>query len=261
MKQILKIYIYPIVLIQFFIINSNSWGNPIYSVSINNFSYTIFRNSTSRYRLYSSDINFKVIKTAFQKILRVKNSQGKSIIEIKNGAEKKTKVKPHRKDLDDTPYLNLGRREIKKLAEKFKHSRTPVKSIRRFVYKYISKKITGIPLSPAINIIKTKMGDCTEHAILTMAIMRSIGIPCRAVVGITLARKFQGMKNVFVYHMWVEAYYKKRWYLVDSTKSGKVYPNRYIAFALHSLKTEMPLSYLKAISAIQNLKIRYIGQK
>jgi hypothetical protein len=70
--------------------------------------------------------------------------------------------------------------------------------------------------------------------------------------------EFMGKKNVFVYHMWVEAWHNGRWTLVDPSWPGEKHCNRYIAFAYHNLKTEMPLSFLKALSEIQDLRAEYL---
>ena len=112
-----------------------------------------------------------------------------------------------------------------------------------------------MPLIPAALILKSKAGDCTEHSVLTIAILRSLKIPSRAVVGLILSEKFLTEENVFVYHMWVEAYENDRWVLVDSTRPDSINHNRYIALCYHSLKTEAPMEYLSAMSTVQNLNI------
>jgi hypothetical protein len=58
--------------------------------------------------------------------------------------------------------------------------------------------------------------------------------------------------------MWVEALKDGRWILVDATRPHDFYPNRYIALAYHNLMTEMPIDYLRAVSAIQEMKITFI---
>ena len=73
-----------------------------------------------------------------------------------------------------------------------------------------------------------------------------------------MAEEFSGRRNVFVYHMWVEAYYGGRWILTDSTTPEDVHLNRYIAFAYHSLETEIPLEYIAAISSLTDVTIRRI---
>jgi transglutaminase-like putative cysteine protease len=112
---------------------------------------------------------------------------------------------------------------------------------------------------PAPQVYRMRRGDCTEHSVLAVALLRRIGIPARAIMGMYLADEFLGKKNVFVYHMWVEAWWKGNWRTVDATRPGVRDLNRYIALAWHNLKAEAPLPYLRAISAIQDLTIEYLG--
>jgi transglutaminase-like putative cysteine protease len=109
-----------------------------------------------------------------------------------------------------------------------------------------------------LSILKDRAGDCTEHSILTVSLLRASGIPARAVVGIILSEYFNGRRDVFVYHMWVEACVNKKWILVDSTRPMHLNHNRYIAFTYHNLKTEGPIDYLNALSVITNIKIRQV---
>ena len=67
-------------------------------------------------------------------------------------------------------------------------------------------------------------------------------------------------KNVFVFHMWAEACVDGKWLLADATRPGDLHPHRYITFAQHSLKAEMPLEYLGAVSAIRDLAVHYDGR-
>lgn len=94
----------------------------------------------------------------------------------------------------------------------------------------------------------------------TIALLRALHIPARAVVGMIAAKEYAGKKNVFVFHMWAEAYYNNTWMLVDATRPGKKKTNIYIALAYHSLETEMPLEFLEAMAHIQNLKVTYLSE-
>jgi hypothetical protein len=76
-------------------------------------------------------------------------------------------------------------------------------------------------------------------------------------VGMVFSEEYEGLRNVFVYHMWGVAHVGGKWVMVDATRPGPKQPNLYIAFTSHSLKTEAPLSYLKAISAIRDLTVMH----
>ena len=233
----------------------------IFSIKINNFSEKIFKENSSMFKLVSDNKNFILLNTGFQKIIKNFYKKGERVLIIKNGNFTGVKTGNYKTDpqyLQNTQYLNLESKEIKKISSNFIDSKNLIPDVEKFVYNIISKKIIGIPLLPAVNILKSRSGDCTEHSTLVLSILRTLKVPSRAVVGVYLAENFLGEKNIFVYHMWVEALYKNKWHLVDATRPGDKQHNRYIAFSYHSLKTEMPLSFLRTISAIQNLRISYI---
>lgn len=210
----------------------------------------------SGFIMSSSDEDFSLPVLSNQKILSEKILNGRKEITLSTGNYPAPEVHGVSKYLRDTPYLNLQRREIREATEKFRNSKDPVKDISLFVYNHISDKKEGIPIIPAPLILKDRAGDCTEHSILTVALLRANGIPARAVVGIILAEYFGGNKDIFVYHMWVEAYRNGRWVLVDSTRPSGIRHNRYIGFTFHNLTTEAPIDYLNAISAIADVRIR-----
>jgi len=65
----------------------------------------------------------------------------------------------------------------------------------------------------ALLVLHSKKGDCTEHAVLFVALARAAGIPARVVEGITYVPKANG----FGWHAWAELYMNGRWTAVDPT--------------------------------------------
>jgi len=218
----------------------------------------VYHQKESRFWIKSSDEDFELPRTSTQKIVTGSRAlRGRKLI-VATGDFALQEDGSVSKYLKDTPYLNLNSREIRETASKFSKSADPVKDISLFVYNHISDKKEGIPIIPALSILKDRAGDCTEHSILTVSLLRASGIPARAVVGIILSEYFNGRRDVFVYHMWVEACVNKKWILVDSTRPMHLNHNRYIAFTYHNLKTEGPIDYLNALSVITNIKIRQV---
>lgn len=82
-------------------------------------------------------------------------------------------------------------------------TRDPVKVaaiIMRWVYQNVQKKpVLAVP--SALEVLKSGVGDCNEHAVLATALLRAAGIPARICVGLVYAR------DKFYYHAWVEAYF------------------------------------------------------
>lgn len=232
-----------------------------YMISITNFDRKIYTEPTSRFRLTSSDPDFTLISTGCQAIIASSLVDGKRTIEIRTG--KIQTASSTGEDLSaylaDTRFLSLSSPEIAGAAARLKHSADPLTATEGFVSRHITTKGLGIPIIPADQVYRMRRGDCTEHSVLAIALLRKQGVPARAVVGMYCAALFQGKRDVFVYHMWVEAFYNGRWRLLDAANPGGKGSNRYIAFAGHNLKSETPLSYLRAVSAIQDLSVAYLG--
>jgi transglutaminase-like putative cysteine protease len=77
--------------------------------------------------------------------------------------------------------------------------------LRAFVRGYISQKDLDTAMASASDVVRTKAGDCTEHAVLLAALLRADGIASRVVSGLIYADRFAGANDVFAYHMWTEA--------------------------------------------------------
>lgn len=230
-------------------------------VKVEKFSESVFSESASRYRLKSSDSEFSLMDTPFQTIIKREKTGNVFTLEVVSGRPAGKASADNPDNIAETRFLNYNEPEMQKLKKRFKGSADVIKYVERFVFNHINNKKMGIPILPASDVLKNRSGDCTEHAVLSAAILRSLGIPARAVVGMLLSREFGVYRNVFVYHMWTEAYNNGKWILVDATRPDDKHSNLYIAFAYHHLKTEMPLPYLKAVSSMKNFTVEYAGSK
>jgi hypothetical protein len=78
-----------------------------------------------------------------------------------------------------------------------------------WVYQKLEKRpILTIP--SALEVLKTMVGDCNEHATLLTALLRASGIPAKLCTGLTYSR------GQFFYHAWTEAYVGE-WISMDAT--------------------------------------------
>jgi hypothetical protein len=66
-------------------------------------------------------------------------------------------------------------------------------------------------LSSALDVLRRREGDCTEHALLAAALCRAAGVPARIVVGLAYAGD---EKRVFGFHAWIEVWCG-RWTAMD----------------------------------------------
>ncbi|UCF85386.1 MAG: transglutaminase domain-containing protein, partial [Desulfobacteraceae bacterium] len=89
-----------------------------------------------------------------------------------------------------------------KAREVIGNTRDPLVVARKlmsWVYRNV-EKIPVITVPSALEVFKTRVGDCNEHAVLLTALLRASGIPARVSVGIVYAR------GKFFYHAWNEAF-------------------------------------------------------
>ena len=77
--------------------------------------------------------------------------------------------------------------------------------------------------TPASQVLKDNYGQCNTKAILAMALLRAVGIPCR-IHGFIVDKELQkGIVNNFLfmfipkdlYHTWVELFYNDKWYVIE----------------------------------------------
>jgi len=93
-----------------------------------------------------------------------------------------------------------------------------VRAIADWVFRTLDKKL-ATHLPTASTVLDKKVGDCTEHTWLTVALARAAGIPARPLYG--LAYTGDG-ESIFAYHAWVEvavpdATGVERWLAIDPT--------------------------------------------
>jgi hypothetical protein len=96
---------------------------------------------------------------------------------------------------DDTAIIQKAHEIVGDTAD-------PVAAARRlmaWVYGNIEKRPV-ITVPSALEVMKTRVGDCNEHAVLLTALLRASGIPARLCVGLVYTR------GRFFYHAWTEGY-------------------------------------------------------
>ena len=90
--------------------------------------------------------------------------------------------------------------------------------VTAFVAKHIEHKHMARGFDIASVVARTREGDCTEHAVLTAALLRGVGIPSHVVTGVVLLEA-DGKRQAFG-HAWTEYYDGEHWQLTDATGVG-----------------------------------------
>lgn len=232
----------------------------MYFVHADGITQEVYSQNRSLYVVESSNEHFSLPNTSFQRVVAEKRSKHGTLITIESGDTKFNEKGDFTRYLQDTRLLEISTPEIKNAARRFSKSAFKIQDVLNFVYHHISNKTEGIPIVSARTVLNTRTGDCTEYTVLTVALLRALGIPAKAMVGMILVENFGDQRDVFVFHMWAEAHDGTKWILADATRPSDIHPNRYIAFTAHNLRAEMPLEYLVAISSIKNLSVKFAGK-
>ncbi|TET24551.1 MAG: transglutaminase domain-containing protein [Candidatus Cloacimonadota bacterium] len=142
---------------------------------------------------------------------------------------------------DDDEFISLA----KEISGNNEVTHDDILRIMDWVYKNIKKAPTfSIPY--AKEVLKTKVGDCNEHAVLFSALVRAIGVPSKVVVGIVY------VDGAFYYHAWNE-YYWGRWIACDPTFG------LHCADATHiKLEEGTLLDFIKVVKLVGQLNINII---
>lgn len=83
--------------------------------------------------------------------------------------------------------------------------------VNAFVFDWITEKDFTVGFASALEVCHTPRGDCTEHGVLTVALLRRLGVPARGVTG------WVGLGELLGLHFWVEVRLKDRWVPIDPT--------------------------------------------
>ena len=85
------------------------------------------------------------------------------------------------------------------------------KRVTTFVFDWITDKDFTVGFASALEVCRSPRGDCTEHGVLAVALLRRLGVPARGVTG------WVGLGDMMGLHFWVEVKLGERWVPVDPT--------------------------------------------
>ena len=81
----------------------------------------------------------------------------------------------------------------------------------------------------ASDVLRAGTGDCTEHAVLAVAMLRALGVPAHEVYGLVYAR--MGGTDGLYWHAWVEVRSAGEWIAIDPTFGQAVADATHLAFS------------------------------
>jgi hypothetical protein len=154
-----------------------------------------------------------------------------------------------RAEIAPEPLLQSGDIRIVNLAVRIagpdRDPRVLAEKINHWVHDSLKKEIT-FSVPNAVDVLRTRKGDCNEHTQLYAALARALGIPTRIATGLAY------VNGKFYYHAWPEVYLHD-WVAVDPTFGQFPADASHLRFVVGGLARQAELLRL-----IGNLKISVV---
>lgn len=149
------------------------------------------------------------------------------------------------------PLLQSGNIEIQRLAKRLmgpdRDPKVVAEKINTWVHDSIASRVTfGVP--NALQVLKTRTGDCNEHTQLFVALARAIGLPARIAAGLAY------VDGKFYYHAWPEVLLGD-WVAVDPTFGQFPADAAHIRFVIGGLPRQTELLRLMGNLQIDVLSV------
>lgn len=180
-------------------------------------------NGNIRYRFsFADDVTFDLPTSGEQKVVRAGNFIVLDICKT-CGPDEKLSPAVLEEWKQPTAWLESDDPDIQKLAAKVRDVETPhekMVQLGRFARHRI-KDADFMGHYSASEALKRRKGDCGEDALLLAALGRAAGIPTRVAAGMVYSRaEYHGASNVFLPHIWTQAYIDGRWTTYDISLGG-----------------------------------------
>jgi len=163
--------------------------------------------------------------------------------------------------LESSPLIQTRDQAVRELA-----STVPIDAKNRWesalalesvVHRAIEEKNFSKGFLSAADVAEQREGDCTEHAVLLMALLRVHEIPSRGAIGLVYVDHTP--TPGFAYHMWVEAWIDDRWVPLDATRGTGGIDVGYIKVSESSFGGSGAFAaFLPVTQVIGHLKIRVV---
>ncbi len=113
-------------------------------------------------------------------------------------------------DYDETAVREL----LPAINDRFGENPT-IAELKQFVYEHIDDKTYARAFDLPSRVAATRQGDCTEHAILLVALARAYDMPARMVSGSMIIET--AATDLAFGHAWAEVHTGGRWQIFDAT--------------------------------------------
>ncbi len=129
-------------------------------------------------------------------------------------------------------------------------------ALRRAVHDLVEEKDYEVAMATASEVIETRKGDCSEHAVLLAAMARAEGLPSRVAIG------FVYVFGKFCCHMWTQVYIDGAWRDVDAVLPGRDFTATHIRLTTSPMAEGDSVLDIAAFAAVfGNLKIEIVDKE
>jgi hypothetical protein len=165
-----------------------------------------FQHDTYRQK-YKPQADGRVQVTLLAKAPEPKNLKPRPLADPEGGENLKSSI-----------IVESDSQQIRDLAEQLvggeKDAYAAAKKIVTWVATTLQKDY-GASADRATDVLRQRKGDCTEHSLLTVSLLRAAGIPARRVDGVIYMMNQDGVPALY-WHEWVEAFVGE-WTQMDPT--------------------------------------------
>lgn len=160
-------------------------------------------------------------------------------------------------DLGPSLWIQADAPEIQALAKSLTHENDGLQAValtlERYVFQTIKNRGYNHTFLSALDVLQTREGDCTEHAVLLAALARASNIPARVAVGLI------HQQDAFYYHMWTEVLIDGCWIGLDGTRGNGGITPEYIKLGQSALAgPDAMAAFLPVMKVLGRMKIEVL---
>lgn len=219
--------------------------------SYSSLNYSIVRHTDQAVFLESAEQKVVFLDNGFVsiKVTPIRNLEG---VFPYTGTERKIM-----QYLESNSWVQNADPQIIMLAQRVVENATSAsqaaQEIENFVRNYIVVKDLSVGYASALQVLKSQQGDCTEHALLLVAMLKAVGIPARVASGVVYVERFSDQRQTFVPHAWAQAYIDGQWVSYDAALAG--FDSTHILFAKGDGN---PTDFFNLVNTLGNFEIKSI---
>jgi hypothetical protein len=176
-----------------------------------------------------------------------KQPEGRVLVTVTVAAPRQKKPRPLAdpdggENLKTSITIESDAPEIVKLAKSIvgdeKDAWTAARKVSRWVYDHVHSTY-GSSSDRATDVLREMKGDCTEHSLLAVSLLRAAGIPARRIDGVVYLKQEDGVP-AYYWHQWIEAFVGE-WTQLDPTFNQEVADGTHLALGQETRAEITPL--------------------